>query len=58
MMSRIGPVPAGKAVFLVLEAFQARLKNIRVTVASDYATVLFYLNKQRGIHSSDMCLIL
>ena len=37
-----------KAVFLAIKSFQTHLLNKRVLVASDNATVVFYLNKQGG----------
>ena len=47
-----------KAVFLAIRSFQTHLMNKRVLVASDYATIVSYLNKQGGTHSLEMCLII
>ena len=47
-----------KAVFLAIRSFQTHLMNKRVLVASDYATVVSYLNKQGGTHSLEMCLMI
>ena len=41
-----------------IRSFQSHLKNKRVLVASDNATVVSYLNKQWGTHSLEMCLMI
>ena len=47
-----------KAVSLALRSFKDQCQNLTVLVATDYSTVVAYLNKQGGTHSAEMCPLL
>ena len=47
-----------KAVFLGLKHFQGQLRQKIVLVSSDNSTVVFYINKQGGTHSFEMCALM
>ena len=47
-----------KAVSLALQSFKDQCQNQTVLVATDNSTVVAYINKQGGTHSTEMCALL